>query len=173
MRAWLTRSLLPCAAFAIVVPAAARDCSGYATFTSISTEAKDMGKGHALLAIRSLETLITDDPKDIYNLHMGECSGTLLTTPDGKSGGSGFCIRKDKDGDSASIAWELAPGADKGTWRATGGTGKYADLQARGWWMPVASDGGKLGVNRWGEPAASESPQGLGPRVARDFALSE
>jgi hypothetical protein len=142
--------ILTCAAFAVVLPAHARDCTGSNTHVLISAEVNDMGKGHTLVTLRNHDMLVTDDPRDIYNMHMGECSGTVLSTPDGKTSSSGFCIRKDKDGDSASIVWEMPAGAEKGTWRSTGGTGKYADLKAQGWWVPVASDGGKQGINRWG-----------------------
>jgi len=134
----------------VVVGASARECSGYNAHTLISYEATEVAKGHVLAVFRQHDILITDDPKDIYNMNMGECSGTMITTPDGKSGGLGHCARKDKDGDSASIEWAIAPGAEKGTWRSTGGTGKFADLKSQGWWTPVVSDGGKLGVNRWG-----------------------
>lgn len=138
------------AAAVVLTPAAhARECNGYNTHVLISAEVNDMGNGHTLMTFRNHDILVTDDPSDIFNMLMGECSGTMLSTPDGRSSSAGYCIRKDKDGNSASIDWAWAPGADKGTWHTTGGTGKYADLEASGWWTPVATDGGKQGINRW------------------------
>ena len=46
--------------------------------------------------------------------------------PDGKTQSMGHCARRDKDGDTQSISWQQEPGADKGVWKSTGGTGKYA-----------------------------------------------
>ncbi|MCC7547373.1 MAG: hypothetical protein IT532_06385 [Burkholderiales bacterium] len=141
---------LAAASLTAALPVHARDCSGYNTHVNISLESTKLADGHVMIVSRASDILVTDDPKHIYNLMMGECSGTLLTTPDGKTSGLGHCLRKDKDGDTASIDWSLPAGSDKGTWKSTGGTGKYADLQSSGWWQPAASDGGKLGVNRWG-----------------------
>ncbi len=44
--------------------------------------------------------------------------------------GHGYCIITDKDGDKAFLAWEdNARGTGDGTFKWTGGTGKYAGLQ--------------------------------------------
>ena len=85
----------------------------------------------------------------IYNLATGECSGAALTTPDGKTRATGYYARGDKDGDTASIEFAQAAGADKGTWRSTGGTGKFAGKTDSGWWQDVRSDG-KMTITKWG-----------------------
>lgn len=145
-----SHALTLCAGLTLVASAHARECSGYNTHVSISADVTEVAKGHTMMTFRNYDILVTDSPSDIYNMAMGECSGTMITTPDGKTGGLGHCVRKDKNGDSASIEWAIEPGAEKGTWKSTGGTGKFADLKSEGWWMPVTTDGGKLGVNRWG-----------------------
>ena len=61
----------------------------------------------------------------------------------------GYCARRDKDGDTQSISWHSAPGADKGVWKATGGSGKFAGRQDSGWFQNAVSDG-KMSVSKWG-----------------------
>jgi hypothetical protein len=41
------------------------------------------------------------------------------------------------------------PGADKGMWKATGGSGKFANKADSGWFKNVAGDG-KMSVSAWG-----------------------
>jgi hypothetical protein len=62
----------------------------------------------------------------IVNLVGGECAGTILQTEDGKTQQVGYCARHDKDGGTQSISFHQAPGADKGEWKSTGGTGQFA-----------------------------------------------
>jgi hypothetical protein len=86
----------------------------------------------------------------IYNTAIGECSGVMLKLPDGKTKGMGFCVRNDKDGDTETLRWPLAPGATTGTWQMIGGTGKFANTQAHhGWWEPIYADG-KMSIDNWG-----------------------
>ncbi|MEO8040495.1 MAG: hypothetical protein ABI794_17130, partial [Betaproteobacteria bacterium] len=106
-------------------------------------------KGHSLTTSIDYSVLTTDDPKSIYNMVTGRCSGTFLAMPDGKVGGAGFCLRRDKDGDTQSISFELKPGADKRAWQSTGGTGKFAGRTDSGWFQPAVNDG-KMAVSRWG-----------------------
>ena len=61
----------------------------------------------------------------------------------------GYCARRDKDGDTQSISWHSAPGADKGVWKSTGGSGKFAGKQDSGWFQGTVSDG-KMSVSKWG-----------------------
>lgn len=143
-------SLLFAVSAGIIGTAEARECSGYNTHVTISADVTDLGKGHVMVTFRNHDMLVTDDPKDVLNMTMGECAGTTLTTPDGKTQGWGYCLRRDAEGNSQSIDWVIPLGAEKGTWKSTGGTGKFADLKASGWWQAVATDGGKQGINRWG-----------------------
>jgi len=148
-----TRQLLYCtfaAALACAAgPALAAECSGYDILVNQTADTLDVGNGHTMTVIRSWSILITDDQKSPYNLTTGECQGTLLATPDGKTQGSGYCARRDKDKDTQSIQWTQAAGADKGEWHSTGGTGKFAGRTDSGWFQGVTADG-KMAISRWG-----------------------
>ncbi len=126
---------------------AADNCSGYDSLVTINADTTDLGNGHTLTAVRQYSMLTSENSS--YNLHTGECSGAALTTPDGKTWVTGYCARRDKDGDSASIEFAQAPGADKGTWKSTGGTGKYAGKANSGWFQDMRSDG-KMTITKWG-----------------------
>ena len=91
---------------------AADNCTGYDVLVTQSAETSDLGKGHSVTIVSQSSLLITDDAP-IYNLVSGTCQGSLLTTPDGKTRGSGHCARRDKDGDTVSIEWSPAPGAQR------------------------------------------------------------
>jgi hypothetical protein len=117
----------------------ADNCSGYDVLVVQSAETTEMVKGHSLTVLRLSSIAVnTSNSASPYNLTTGECSGTMVTTPDGVTRGSGHCARRDKDGDSYNVEWALPAGAQKGTWKYFGGTGKFA-----------ASDG-KMIVNKWG-----------------------
>ena len=133
----------------IAAPALAADCSGYDILVNQSAETLDVGNGHTMTVIRAWSVLITDDPRSVYNLTTGECQGTILATPDGKVQSSGYCARRDKDKDTQSIQWTQAAGAEKGDWRSTGGTGKFAGRTDAGWFQGVNADG-KMAISRWG-----------------------
>jgi hypothetical protein len=125
----------------------ADNCTGYDALVTTSAETRDLGNGMTLTVFRSESILITDD--SIYHLATGECSGTALAAPDGKVRSSGHCARRDKDGHTQSIEWSQAPGAEKGVWKSTGGTGKYAGKTDSGWFQQVRADG-KMVVTKWG-----------------------
>ncbi len=127
--------------------ALADNCTGYDTLVTTSAETRDLGNGTSLTTFQSETILITDYA--IYNPLTGKCSGTALATPDGKVRSSGQCARRDKDGHTASIEWSQAPGAERGQWKSTGGTGKFAARTASGWFQNVRSDG-KMAVSKWG-----------------------
>jgi hypothetical protein len=133
---------------AAAAPAIGAECAGYDVLVTQSAETLDVGNGHTTTVIRWWSILTTDDPKSPYNLATGECQGAILTTPDGKAQASGYCARRNKDKDTQSIQWTIAPGADKGEWRATGGTGAFAGRDDKGWFQNVNSDG-KMSVSRW------------------------
>jgi hypothetical protein len=75
--------------------------------------------------------------------------GHHVANPGRKTQPAGYCARHDEAGDTQSIAWSQAPGGDKGAWRSTGGTGKYAGKQASGWFKDVYADA-KVVVTKWG-----------------------
>jgi hypothetical protein len=62
----------------------------------------------------------------------------------------GYCINTDKDGDKAFLVWEAkdtAPGTGGGTFKWTGGTGKFVGLQGNNIFHYTAADGiGKTGA---------------------------
>jgi len=135
-------------ALSISGPVAGADsCSGYDTLVATYVETLDLGNGHTLTAFRQASMLTSED--SIYNLATGECSGAALSTPDGKVRVSGFCARRDKDNDIQSIEFSQAAGADKGMWKSTGGTGKFAGKNHSGWFQDVRSDG-KMTITKWG-----------------------
>ena len=122
-------------------------CTGYDVVTAAPSVTTDMGHGLKVTGLKSQSVLLSND--SIYNLVSGECAGAMLQTPDGKIQLEGYCVRHDKAGDIFSTAWSQAPSADKGEWKATGGTGKYAGRQDSGWWQVLHADA-KVYVSKWG-----------------------
>lgn len=126
----------------------ADNCTGTDSLVTLTSDITDLGQGLKKMTWTA-ESIVTSDDS-IYKLIVGECSATMLTTPDGRSQSAGYCARHDKDGDTASISINQAPGADKSTWRATGGTGKYADkIGDSGWAQPIFAEGSVF-VVKWG-----------------------
>lgn len=125
----------------------ADNCTGYDSAVGISVETLDLGNGHTLTAFRQASMLTSEN--SIYQLATGECSGAALSTPDGKVRVNGYCARRDKDGDTQSVEFSQAAGADKGTWKSTGGTGKFASKTDSGWFQDVRTDG-KMTIAKWG-----------------------
>src|SRR5215831_17319763 len=101
----------------------ADNCTGYDALVTQSAETTDLGHGLKQTSFRSTAMLFSND--SMYNLVGGECAGTVLQTEDGKTQQMGYCSRHDKDGDTLSNSFRQAPGADKGEWKVTGGTGKF------------------------------------------------
>ena len=122
-------------------------CTGYDVLVAQSAEPTDLGKGLKQTSFRQESVVLSND--SVYKMVAGECSGNILQTEDGKTQIMGYCARRDKDGDTQSIAFHQAPGADKGEWKSTGGTGKYAGKQDSGWAQTVLADG-KIMVVKWG-----------------------
>jgi hypothetical protein len=148
MRTISSGAALMCAALLLPVPASAADnCTGYDVLVTTSADTRDLGNGMSLTVFRADSVLLSEGT--IYNLATGECSGTVLATPDGKARMNGHCARKDKDGDTQSIEVWQAPGADKVMWKSTGGSGKFAGKNDSGWAQTIRSDG-KMAVSKWG-----------------------
>lgn len=122
--------------------ALAGPCTGYTNNSNISSQVYEPAKGQSMVVYHDHSITVADDPKSPLHARFGECAGTFLTLADGKQTGSGYCTRKDKDGDITMDEWALAPGADKGTWKIVVATGKFKNLVgSTGWWQFVGSDG--------------------------------
>jgi hypothetical protein len=127
----------------------AAKCAGNNINTMLAWEPSEIAKGTTLTTFRHTSVIVNDDRSAPNNLAAGECVGTLLATPDGKTQGGGSCARKDKDGDVLNEEWTLPAGTDfKGPWRNVGGTGKYAAASGSGQWEMVMSQG-KMASVRW------------------------
>ena len=126
---------------------AADNCSG--TFNTVNTSSStfEAAKGHSMTSF-VYNQISRSENAPLFNV-AGECTGYMLPTPDGKAQMAGACIQKAADGSSYSVVWELAPGAERGTWKLIGGTGKFAGKKASGWWQTQFSEG-KLGFGVWG-----------------------
>lgn len=127
----------------------ADNCTGMDVQVARTSETTDLGNGHAITIVKLYSQTVSADCSKC-NGTTGECSGTVLTTPDGKTQSMGYCARRDKDGDTVSSSWHRAPGADKGTWKTIGGTGKYADSVGDSGWWQNAWDDGVMFTNAWG-----------------------
>jgi hypothetical protein len=121
-------------------------CNGRLTNVGISAETIEVAKGHSVTYFVARSSSTSEN--SIHN-GVGECGGYALTTPDGKMRMAGVCARKNKDGDSWSDEWGLDPGAQKGWWKQSGGTGVYAGKANSGWWQFVVDDG-KVAMGTWG-----------------------
>ena len=127
---------------------AADDCSGHYVNVALSGDSAEQAGGSSLAMFRSISINITDDKNSPLNMSVGDCMGTALTAGD-KTDASGRCTRKDKDGDLYSYEWAIPAGAEKGTWKFVGGTGKYASAKWSGWWQQTMADGKAVG-GIWG-----------------------
>ncbi len=125
----------------------ADNCKGEDVLVTRIWETTDLGGGHTTTVWQAYSQLVSDFAP--YHGTTGDCSGAILTTPDGKTQSMGYCARRDKDGDTYSLSWHQGPGADKGMWKATGGTGKFAGKQNSGWYETAWADGAMSGVT-WG-----------------------
>lgn len=124
-------------------------CSGTNINNLVSWEPSEISKGTTLAIMRATSVTVSDDPSAAYHLISGECIGQFVTTPDGKTAASGSCARRDKDGDVLNEDWVSTDGVgNKGTWKFTGGTGKFANAKGTAQWefSPLQ---GKMGAVRW------------------------
>jgi len=125
----------------------ADNCTGTDVHVSRISETTDLGSGHTITTWKTYSQIVSADSK--LGGTTGECSGSILTTPDGNTQSMGYCARRDKDGDTYSLSWHQGPGADKGVWKSTGGTGKFAGMQNSGWFQFAWADGVMIGT-AWG-----------------------
>jgi len=144
-RKWMHLGVALVAGAMVFGQAMAKECSGRWTNVGQSAETIDLGKGHTL-TIFSARGSSTSDNSALNAI--GQCGGYVLTTPDGKMRLGYACVRKNKDGDSYSDAGGIEPGADRGTWTQTGGTGVFAGKNNSGTWQAVFDDG-KTTTGTW------------------------
>src|SRR5690242_16739169 len=106
----------------------AAKCAGNNINNLVSWEPSEIAKGTTLTTLRVTSVTVSDDPKASYHLVSGECVGSLMTTPDGKTQAAGSCARRDKEGDVLNEEWVSNDGTgNRGTWKNVGGTGKFAN----------------------------------------------
>lgn len=124
-------------------------CAGTDINNMVSWEPTEISKGTTLATLRITSVTVSDDHSAPNHLVSGECIGSFLTTPDGKTEGRVFCARKDKDGDVLNEeAITVGGSGSKGTWKNVGGTGKFANATGTAQWevMPLQ---GKMAAVRW------------------------
>ena len=124
-------------------------CAGTNINNMVSWEPTEISKGTTLATLRITSVTVSDDHSAPNHLVSGECIGSFLTTPDGKTEGRVFCARKDKDGDVLNEeAITVGGSGSKGTWKNVGGTGKFANATGTAQWevMPLQ---GKMAAVRW------------------------
>jgi len=134
---------------AIPVAALAGKCAGTNINNLVSWDQTEIAKGTTHATLRVMSVTVNDDPSAPSHLVSGEYVGVCMMTPDGKTKCSGTCARADKDGDVLSEEWiSTNDTGDKGTWRNTGGTGKFAGATNSGQWE-VHKLQGKATAVRW------------------------
>lgn len=126
----------------------ADNCSGRFSNVTVSSETIEVAKGHSVTYFHARGTASSDDYAP-FKASVGACGGYALAMPDGKVRVVGVCARKTKDGDSFSDEWSMEPGAQRGVWKQSGGTGALAGKANSGWWQVVADDG-KTSTGIWG-----------------------
>ena len=129
--------------------ALAEKCSGYNVNNTYSSETVELAKGDKMITFAHSSVHVSQDPKSPLHMAAGDCGGTIITTPDGKSRGSGTCVRIDKDGDVYNEEWAMPVNTEwVGTWKVVSGTGKYANVNWSGTWRVILSQG-KMGAVTW------------------------
>lgn len=127
----------------------AAKCAGTNINNLLSWDSTEIAKGTTLATMRATSVTVSDDPGAPFHLASGECIGTFLTGPDGKTLASGTCARKDRDGDVLNEEWVATDGTGgKGTWKHVGGTGKYSRAAGTAQWE-FAPLQGKMSAVRW------------------------
>ena len=135
--------------YAVPAVSFAGKCAGTNINNTVSWDQTEIAKGTTLATWRATSVTVSDDPSAPYHLVSGECIGTFLMTPDGKTRASGSCARRDKDGDVLNEEWVSTDGTGgKGTWKNVGGTGKFATAASTAQWEFNQLQGKMVAV-RW------------------------
>lgn len=142
-------SILVGSTLGISAGAHAAACGGYDALVSQSSETLDLGGGKTMNVGRNHSMQVNDGASGPTHLTIGECNGTFFNYANGSSEGQGYCLRKDKDGDTYWLRWAIEPGAKRGTFQTIGGTGKFAKISNKGWWELAAAQG-KFFATKWG-----------------------
>lgn len=133
-----------CAAPAVALGA---KCAGTNINNTVTWGPTEIIKGTTLSILRITSVIVSDDSSAPFHLASGECVGSFLKSPDGKTSVSGFCARKDKDGDVLNEEW-VSSGGGVGTSKLVGGTGKFAKSTGTMQWQHTPLQG-TAAVVRW------------------------
>ena len=125
----------------------AAKCGGTNINNTVTWGPTEIGKGTKLSILRITSVIVSDDPGAPFHLASGECVGSFLISPDGKTSVSGFCARRDKDGDVLNEEW-ASSGGGVGTSKLVGGTGKFAHAAGTSQWRQTPLHGTTAAV-RW------------------------
>ena len=142
-RTCLTLLFVACA-----LPAAgvAAPCAGTNINNTLAWSPTEVVKGTKISSLKITSVIVSDDPNAAFHLASGECVGSILDHADGTRSASGFCTRKDKDGDLLKEQWEASSGV--GTSTLLGGTGKFANTTGSWKWKVIRLYGPTAAV-RW------------------------
>lgn len=127
--------------------ALAAKCGGTNINNSVTWGPTEIAKGTTLSILRITSVIVSDDPSAPFHLVAGECVGSSISAPEGKTALSGFCARKDKDGDVLNEEW-TSSGGGMGTSKLLGGTGKFAKVTGSARWQHTPLYG-TTAVVRW------------------------
>ena len=92
----------------------------------------EIGKGHVFFVGHFNFVLLNDAAGGFLDKSEMTCPGATDIVNGLIAAGNGYCVITGKDGDKAFFIWEAkdtAPGTGGGTFKWTGGTGKYTGLQ--------------------------------------------
>jgi len=142
---WLS---LIAASFAFSPAGVAAPCAGTNINSTLTWSPTEVVKGVQVSVAKIASVIVSDDPSAPYHLVSGECVGSFVLGADGRAtSASGFCVRKDKDGDTVNEEWAVSsPG--KGTSKVSGGTGKFANASWTYSWQ-LRPLHGPLAAVRW------------------------
>jgi hypothetical protein len=136
-----------------------------ATVSAAKGGQKVTGNGHNFFVPKSSETYKLPDGRSVgqtseagyittaqadnpLNMNTANCSGTTITSADGKTGtGSGYCVNFDPAGDAAWMWWR--GDLDGGTWGFVDGTGKFKGVEGGGTWKTTQRSPDGKHIDTW------------------------
>ena len=124
-------------------------CSGTNINNTISWEETEIANGSKLATWRGTSVIVSEDPRAPFHLASGECIGSFLINPDGKTRAAGNCARRDKDGDVLYEEWIMDATGNKGTFKNVGGTGKYVNAAGTAQYEQLPPLQGKMSAVHW------------------------
>jgi hypothetical protein len=122
--------------------------SGYGLYIRKSRDSNKLSDDRRIDQETNTGYLTTAQPDNPLNMNTQTCTGTTVTSADGKTGtGSGYCASVDADGD---VTWMWFRGdLNAGTWGFLDGTGKFKGIEGGGTWKTKQrSADGRL-INTW------------------------